>query len=463
VSSFTFKKKKSIDKPLPEGIADLDPKVLRVLIDALKPNPKNARTHNRKQKRAMAASLRKFGYINPILVDASNTIIAGHCRWEALKELGVSEVPVLVLEHLTDDEIRAYAIADNQLPALASWDKEILATELHYLVELGFDVDVTGFEAPEIDFLIESQLTGPGSSLADAVPDVDEAAPVVSREGDLWKLGKHRLLCGNALETSAYKILLGQKRVLMVFTDMPYNVSVDGNVCGSGAIKHAEFLMASGEMTRTEFQSFIAKALSNIQTVCRDGAVIFACMDWRSIDLLVGVGREVFKGFLNVCIWNKTNAGMGSLYRSQHEMVAVFKSGTKPHVNNVELGKHGRNRSNVWTYAGVNSLRSDRLEELEMHPTVKPVALVADAIRDCSKRGSAILDPFVGSGTTIIAAEETGRVAYAMELDPKYVDVAIRRWEMVTGERAVHAESGATFAEIEQQRLDAAGHIEEEV
>jgi len=426
---------------------------------AIKANPHNARVHNNKQRHALKKSIEKYGFNSPLIVDHSMKLIAGHARLDAAKELDIKRVPIVKLHNLSPEDVRAYMIADNRIAELATWEKEQLAIELQHLVEVGYNLDITGFEAPEIDFLIEDQLSGPASVAGDEIPEIQLDAAPVSKEGDLWKLGLHKILCGNALKQQDYKRLLGAKKAQLVFTDPPYNCKIDGHVSGLGTVKHKDFQMASGEMSAIEFIRFLEKALNRISVASRDGAVIYVCMDWRNIDRLIMAGRGVLSQLLNICVWNKTNAGMGSLYRSQHEMVAVFKNGSKPHINNVELGKHKRNRSNVWTYAGVNTFRNDRMDELAMHPTVKPVALVADAMRDCSKRGGTVLDPFAGSGTTIIAAEETGRVAYGIELDPAYVDVAIRRWEKFTGEKAIHEDTGLTYEELALSRTTSASLV----
>jgi len=238
----------------------------------------------------------------------------------------------------------------------------------------------------------------------------------------------------------------------MIFTDPPYNVRVDGNVCGLGAIKHREFQMASGEMTESEFIQFLKTTLGNLASFSVDGSIHFVCMDWRHCFEVISAGRNIYGELKNLCVWNKTNGGMGSLYRSKHEFVFVFKNGNGTHINNVELGSHGRYRTNVWDYPGISSMQASRLEELAMHPTVKPVALVTDAILDCSKRGGIVLDCFGGSGTTLVAAEKTGRRGYVMEIDPAYVDVSVRRFEKLTGKEASHAESGLTFAETKDRR-----------
>jgi len=266
-----------------------------------------------------------------------------------------------------------------------------------------------------------------------------------SRPGDVWALGPHRLLCGNALDSASYQNLMAGELAEMVFSDPPYNVRIDGNVCGLGRVRHREFAMASGEMKEADFTAFLRTAFEQLAANSTNGAIHFVCMDWRHLAEMLGAGRSVYSELKNLVVWSKTNAGMGSFYRSKHELVFVWKVGAAAHVNNFELGQHGRHRTNVWDYAGVNTIRPGRLEELAMHPTVKPVALVADAIKDCSRRNGIILDPFVGSGTTLIAAHRTGRRARGIELDPIYVDVAVRRWQTYTGKPATLLATGKSF------------------
>lgn len=418
---------------------DLD--LTYVPISDLKPRTRNPRTHTKKQIRQIADSIKRFGFTNPILVDNQRTVIAGHGRVEAAKLLQIETVPVIYLSELSEAEIRAYVIADNKLAENAGWDKALLALELQYLSELNldFDLTITGFEAPEIDLLLNSN-ESTKTDQADQVPKVDDR-PAVSRLGDLWLLGRHKLLCGDATKEASFEVLLGGQKAQMVFTDPPYNVPIDGHVCGLGKVKHAEFAMASGEMSEAEFIAFLQTVFGHLATYSSNGSVHFICMDWRHTFELMSAARSTYSDFKNLCIWNKTNGGMGSLYRSKHELVFVFKNGSAPHVNNVELGKHGRYRTNVWDYAGVNTLGAERSEALAMHPTVKPVSLVADAILDCSTRNALVLDCFGGSGTTLVAAERVGRCAYIMEFDPKYVDTIIARYQQLTGDEAVHAES----------------------
>jgi DNA modification methylase len=328
---------------------------------------------------------------------------------------------------------------------LAGWDREILAIELQGLVDLGFEVEVTGFAIPDIDVVLdeaaEAQGGPPGREDAHRSPARETTTPGVSG----ISLGDHRLLCGNALDASAYQTLMPGERAEMAFTDPPYNVRIDRNVCGLGRIRHRDFAMASGEMSEADFTTFLRTAFEPLAANSMDGAIHFACMDWRHMAEMLAAGRAVYGELKNLCIWNKSNAGMGSFYRSKHELIFVWKVGTAPHLNNFELGQHGRHRTNVWDYDGITGMRAGRLEELAMHPTVKPVAMVADAIKDCSRRKGIVLDAFMGSGTTLIAAERTGRRARGIELDTAYVDVAVRRWETYTGKQRNPGRNRAAF------------------
>jgi DNA modification methylase len=423
-------------------------------INDLRPYANNARSHGKKQIAKLAASIRQFGFTNPILVDADGRVLAGHGRLAAAREVGMAEVPTICLDHLNDAEKRAYLLADNRLSELAGWDRELLVEELTELskIDLGFDIDLTGFETGEIDLMIDGAAASAKTDRADQVTTMDNG-PAASRLGDLWLLGSHRLLCADALKPESYERLLDGERAQVVFTDPPYNVRIRGNVGGLGQVQHDEFVMASGEMSEAEFTAFLTSALGNLARYSQDGAIHFVFTDWRHLLEVTTAGRSAYASLKNVCIWAKDNGGMGSFYRSQHELVFVFKNGTAPHLNNFGLGEKGRYRTNVWSYPGVNTFRSGRQDELGAHPTPKPVALVADAIRDCSKRGGIVLDAFAGSGTTLIAAERTGRIGAALELDPKYVDVAVRRWQRFTGKTAQLAGSGETFEAVSSSRL----------
>ncbi len=421
---------------------------------ALKPNPKNPRKHNDRQIRLLAKSIRAVGFNVPILVDQAGNVIAGHGRILAALLLGMHEVPTIRLDHLTQAQASAFMIADNRLTEIAVWDERVLAEQLKTLseVDLNFSLEVIGFTMGEIDLRIEGLSTGEGKEdLADKLPPLPMGPPV-TKPGDLWLLGEsHRLLCGNALEGADYRMLMNGAVAGMIFTDPPYNVKIDGHVSGLGSIRHREFAMAAGEMSEMEFISFLTHACSLMARYSTDGSIHFLCMDWRHMTELLEAGRIAYTELKNLCVWAKDNAGMGSLYRSQHELVFVFKHGRAAHRNNVDLGRHGRYRTNVWRYGGINSFFSRKTEEgnlMEIHPTVKPVAMVADAILDCSARGDIVLDPFLGSGTTLMAAERTGRFCYGMELDPLYVDAVIRRWQVYTGGQARHATTGCTFDEM---------------
>lgn len=422
-------------------------------ISSLKPYPRNARTHSRKQITQIAKSIERFGFTNPVLISDDREIIAGHGRVEAARQLGMKRVPTLALSHLSEAERRAYVLADNKLALNAGWDREILAIELQALVDLEFDVEVTGFSLAEVDFALdearEASPDGPRSP-EDLVPEI--AGTPVSQMGDIWELGRHRLMCGDTRDPGTIDRLMAGTRADLVFTDPPYNVAIDGNVCGLGSVKHREFAFASGEMSESQFTAFLSDTLGNMSQVMRDGAIAFVCMDWRHMGELLTAGSRIFTEFKNLVVWNKTNGGMGAFYRSKHELIFVFKQGTSQHTNSFGLGETGRYRTNVWDYAGISSIGANRSEELAMHPTVKPVALIADAIRDCSRRGEIVLDGFGGSGSTLIAAEQTGRSARLVEYDPLYCDTIIRRWQDYTGKRATLAASGDLFDDVAEER-----------
>ncbi|MCC3306737.1 site-specific DNA-methyltransferase [Sneathiella sp. HT1-7] len=427
-------------------------------LDALTPYARNARTHSKKQIRQIADSIEEFGFTNPVLVDGTGGVIAGHGRIEAARLLGMESVPTLCLADLTQEQVRAYIIADNRLAELAGWDREILAIELQELltIDLDFDITLTGFETPEIDILI-GELEADASDIPEEDIPLVDTGPAITQVGDIWQIGKHRLVCGDATDADVYDSLLEGSKAQLVFTDPPYNVPVDGHVCGLGKVRHREFAMAAGEMDEEGFTGFLGTVFKNLGRFSQDGAVQFICMDWRHIGEMSTAGKLSYSSLMNICIWAKTNGGMGSLYRSQHELVFVFKAGTGKHINNVELGKHGRNRTNLWTYAGINSFGKTRDADLALHPTVKPVALVADAILDCSKRNGIVLDAFAGSGTTLMAAEKTGRRGYGIELDPRYCDVIVKRLAEATGVPAIQKQTGRTFDEMAAERTEDAG------
>lgn len=430
------------------GIIDIPP-------SSLKTWPDNPRTHSDKQLEKLKASIRKFGFTAPVLVDEHSVILGGHGRVAAAIALGLETVPVRVINGLTQAQKRAYVIADNKIAEQSKWDQGLLKSELNLLLQDEFDIETTGFSTAEIDLMFDDS-PEPKTSDSDDLRPEDVRIEVVSRQGDLWVFGNHRLLCGNSLDGSSYEILLQGDLVQMVITDFPYNVAINGHVCGSGKIKHKEFAMASGEMSEVEFTAFLSKAFTHLHTVTQDGAIVYGFMDWRHLREMLDAAQPIFGKLRQLCVWAKDNGGMGTFYRSQHELVFVFKKGDAPHINNFELGQHGRYRTNVWNYPGVNTFKAKGYELLAMHPTVKPVSLIADALRDCSHRKGIVLDPFAGSGTILIAAERTGRHARAIEFDPQYVDVAIHRWQRVTGEQVILESTGETWNEVRAERLTGA-------
>lgn len=395
----------------------------------LKPYPRNARTHSKKQIRQIAESINRFGFINPILIDEAGMILAGHGRVEAAKLLGLEQVPCLRFDHMSEAEKRAYILADNKLALNAGWDEDLLADELKSLLaeDVDLDIGLTGFSIAEVDRLIDEQAPEePGNPTDDLQP---ASAPARCVPGDLWQLGSHRLVCGDALDPATLALLMEGEQAQMVFTDPPYNVPIEGHVSGLGKVKHREFAQASGEMSRAEFTAFLRRAFSQLVANSVDGAIHFICMDWRHMAEMLEAGEGVYTELKNLIVWAKDNGGMGTFYRSRHELVFAFKQGTAPHINSFELGQHGRYRTNVWQYKGVNTLKTGRMEELALHPTVKPVAMIADAIKDVSQRNGIVLDLFGGSGSTLIAAHKTGRRARLVELDPVYCDRILARWE----------------------------------
>lgn len=424
-------------------------------VASLRPDPRNPRLHTTRQIKQIAASIRAFGFVVPILISSDGIVVSGHGRLEAARLLGHLEVPTLELANLSRQQLRAFAIADNRLTEVARWDDAMLGEIFAELssIDLDFSLEVTGFTMGEIDLRIEG-LQPFDAQETSAVDPADEpqdeaAQSAVCLPGDLWELGPHRVLCGNSLEAAAFASLLGERRGDMVFIDPPYNVPIDGHVIvkRSAGAPHREFAMAAGEMTSAQFTEFLGSVFALLASNTNPGSLHYVCMDWRHLRETLEAGALAYDDLKNICVWAKDKGGMGSLYRSQHEMVLVFKHGTASHRNNVELGRYGRNRTNVWSYPGANSAARHTEEGnlLAVHPTVKPIALVADAILDCTARGDLVLDCFLGSGTTLLAAERVGRIFSGLELDPRYVDTAIRRWQRITGQSAVNADTKTPF------------------
>jgi hypothetical protein len=422
-------------------------------LEELAPNPDNPRQHSEKQIRQIAKSIQTFGFLVPLLVDERGQVIAGHGRLRGARRVGLDVVPTISVSHLTEHQKRAYLIADNQLALNASWDERLLAEQFAALasVDLDFSLDVTGFEIEAIDLLVHGDRQAEG-------PDPDDApikaGPAVTRAGDVWLLGEHRLVCGDALDPVSYETLMQGRRAALVACDCPFNLPVHGFISGGGKVRHREFAHASGEMSSAQFTQFLTSAFALLAENAVDGSLHYHFIDWRHQRELMDAGDAAYTELKNLCIWAKTNGGQGSMYRSAHELVYVYKAGSAPHQNHINLGANGRYRTNVWTYAGANTFakKGEERDLLQLHPTVKPVQLIADILLDASSPRDIVLDAFAGSGTIFLAAERTGRIGYGIEIDPQYCDVAVRRWERKTGRSARHATLPLTFSEVQEMR-----------
>ncbi len=427
-------------------------------VDALIQPDNATRQHSNIQIDKLARSIERFGWAGPVLTDDGLKVVDGWAQICAARQLGLPTVPIIRLSHLSDAEARALRLAINKLPELTTWNSEHLRLEFEAVISMDADLDIqlTGFEMGELDLILDE----PGEVAEESDPFAHARETVHAHIGDLFALGDHLLLCGDATSPQTYAQLLGDERIHLTFSDPPYNVPIQGHVSGKGKHQHMEFPMASGEMSPEQFRRFLCEVFAPITPHAHPGSLHYFCMDWRHIADLIETGTASLGPLQNICVWVKSNGGMGTLYRSQHEMIAVFKSGNTSHTNNVQLGRFGRNRTNVWHYPGVTSFGPDRDEALAMHPTVKPVNLVKDAILDASNRADLVVDPFLGSGTTLIACELTCRRCRAIELDPRYVEVAIRRWQAHTGESAIHVKSKLTFDELAEHRAQEVDHVE---
>lgn len=412
------------------------------------PNPRNARTHSKKQIGQIAASIRRFGFVVPIIIDDDRSIVAGHGRWEAARELSATEIPVIRVKFLTETDRRAFAIADNRIAELSGWDENLLAEELSFLLEDGFELEITGFSLSDVDLSIEEATQDREEPVE--LPDPERDA--ISRPGDLWLVGPHRIYCGDSREAISYETLLGDERAAMIVADPPYNVPIQGHVSGNGKVRHREFACASGEMSPAEFAAFLRAIFRMCVRFSVDGSIHYQFMDWRHIREILDAGDGVYSEFKQLLVWNKRNAGQGAFYRSKHELICVFKNGRSPHQNHFGLGETGRYRSNVLDYAGANGFYKGRDKDLQAHSTVKPTALIGDLMLDCSRRGDLILDPCLGSGSTLLAAHHTGRRGHGIEIDPLYVDTALGRLTSVSKHSAIHAD-GRSFAEVAAERM----------
>jgi DNA modification methylase len=413
-------------------------------VSDLKPSARNPRRHPKKQVDDIVRSISTFGFTNPILIDEHDEVIAGHGRLIAAKKMRLNDVPTLILNGLNDEQKRALRIADNKIAQGSSWDTDLLNSELVALSEpkLGFDISLTGFSGPEIDVALRRV----GGKIDDA-PGKEWAPPTAVQTGDIWLLGQHRIACGDCRDQDLMARLMHHAVADVAFLDPPYNVPISGFAVARGA--HADFGEAVGEMSPDEFTQFLSVTLGAAARATKSGGVHFVAMDWRHLSELHRAGEVVYSQMLNMCVWNKSNAGMGSLYRSKHELIMVFKVGDEPYFNAVELGRHGRNRTNVWDYSSVNTFNKARQSELKLHPTVKPAQMVADAILDVSQPGELVLDTFLGSGTTLVAAEQTRRRFCGVEIDPGYIEVAMDRWARLTCMTPTLEATGETLEEVQ--------------
>ena len=426
-----------------------DPSIEMVPLGEIKPYEANPRSRPTGQRRALMASIRKNGFNAPIVIDEHSVILNGHGRYEAALELELNAVPTVRVTHLTDAEKRAYRVADNKIQEMSAWDMELLSGELRAVIEAGVKYENLGFSAAEIDLVLDRDAEAKGPDIA---PEDELPAPsarVHTRSGQTWTLGKHRISCGDARSMDDVARLMAGESATAAFTDPPYNVKIEGFAGGSGAVKHKDFAMAVGEMSPPAYTDFLARSLTNTAQACTDGAIIFACIDWRHLPEMSAAGKEACLQLLNLIVWVKSNGGMGTFYRSRHELIFAFKRGDAPHINNFGLGEGGRYRTNVWEYRGANAFGPTRQEDLAAHPTVKPARMVADALKDVSRRGDIVVDLFGGSGSTLIAAEMTGRRARLLEIAPEYVDLTVRRWQKATGQFATDSETGVRFDDVD--------------
>jgi DNA modification methylase len=399
-------------------------------IDTLTPYANNARKHSRVQIRKLQRSLQTYGWTTPLLIDDAGNLVCGHGRLEAAKLNGETVVPVISLGQMSEADRRAYIIADNRLAEEASWSKELLRSELSGLIELGYEVEMTGFDTFEIDGIINFDEVDEQSA-EDNVDLPAKAAAPVSREGDLWTIGDHRLIVGDARDPAVIARLLSGEQARMVITDPPYGCRIANNVSGNGRVRHKDFLMGAGELPLPQFaQTLLRPAFQAMAAHCAPGAIAFVFIDWRAAPHMLDAAKGVFHEVKNMIVWVK-NPGLGAFFRSAHELCYAFKVSDGKHVSNIALGQ--RNRSNVWRYPSANVFRAGRMQDLADHPTVKNRFMIRDAILDVSRRGDIVLDSFAGSGTTGVACQMAGRRARLVELDPVYGDVILRRLAEATG------------------------------
>jgi DNA modification methylase len=430
---------------------DIMPKLdlVTLPIGILRSTPNKTRKLDPAHVREIATAIATFGFSAPVLIGNGSTIIDGEARVEAARQLGLDRVPCIQVGHLTEMDQRTLRLAINRLGEKGEWDLDVLQIEFKEMLDFDAPIEVTGFTLDEIDQILLGE-EAQGVETEPLAPEANTAA--VARPGDVFVLGPHRIICGDATNPDVLAELMGREArgtARLVLTDEPYNVPIAGHVSGGG---HREFAMASGEMTNPEFLAFNEAWMAAVLPYLREGGVFGTFIDWRGNPIVHAAATRLSLTPLNLIVWAKTNGGMGSLYRSQHELLPLFKKGSVPHVNNIALGKRGRWRSNLWTYPGASSLGSDARRGLQDHPTVKPTAMLEDALLDLTNRGELVVDPFLGSGSTLIAAHMTGRVCRGVELDPLYADVIVRRFEAMTGETSLLAGTGERFVDLEARR-----------
>ena len=400
---------------------------------------KSLRKHYQKQLQKIINAIKKFGFTNPILVDKQLRIIAGELRLLAAKKLGLRQIPVIILEDLTPEEADAIRILDNRIAEDGEWNFGNLKEEVEKLMKFDITFEDLGFDTVDYDeiFLIkDSDESKVHNSDKEDESWLDANIPPKVKFGDLWRLGDHFVYCGDSLLAKSFEIIMQGELAQIVITDPPYNCKINGHVCGLGKTKHDEFAMASGEMTETEFAEFISKFMQNLIKFSIDGSLHYLFMDWAGLNTLLTQGKRHYTDLKNIAVWNKLSGGMGLLYRSQNEMIPIFKNGKAKHQNHIQLGKNGRYRTNVWDYPGVRATNPESLELLKLHPTVKSVPMLHDILLDSSSKNDIVLDCFGGSGSTLLAAERCKRRARLIEISPRYVDVTIYRWEKETGKTA---------------------------
>jgi len=437
--------------------------IVMIAVDLINMGNRRLRRRNAKAFQKLVRSIKHFGIVRPVLIDEHNNVIDGHGVIEAAVELSIDEVPAIVVDHLSKQDLKALSIALNKIQEIGHWNEDVLAQELQLIIEMDteYDLEVTGLDLGEIEFHLSND--GPGFS--ENEPDPSDEVPTEMLDPDYQPIAKladlflikgkdfeHRVFCGDAQSKAALATALADWTVDMVLADPPFDVPIQGHVGGLGETKHREFVMGSGELGPDRFYQLLFKAIKRMKKSLKDGSLAYLFMDKNGLELLLKAGRKAGLKLHSLNIWKKSNAGMGSLYRSQHEFVVIFKKGKAPHINNVELGKHGRYRTTVQEYPGFNSFSKERRELFHLHPTLKPTQMLGDYMRDVTKRGGVVLDSFAGAGSTLIAAEKTSRRSVSIELDPIYIDTILRRFEKEFGVEAVHAETGLPFSELTTKR-----------